>query len=208
MFVCHLRGIISFIAITFALACSSALAQQQSSQSKAVKSLLLGSVAGLVAIAGPQAADLPIKAQTVEHALATLARLGCETGASLQGNIDLDTGYIAMLGVSEKSYAMQVLKNGRHTLMIPTEQCRDLRSPEQKPFAFILSHYFKNRHQIREVYHYLMDQSGHLMNVVQFQEGRSRMYAFADPSTPLHRADFEAEKATWLLKFAALATAR
>jgi hypothetical protein len=175
MFVRYFSGVIGFIAITFALICSSAMAQQKNSQSKA---------------------------------LANLARVGCETGAPLQGNIDLDTGYMAMLGVSEKSYAMQMLKNGRHTLMIPAEQCRDLHSPEQKPFSFILSHYFKNRHQIHEVYHYLMDQRGRLVNAVHFQEGRSRMYAFADPSAPLHRADFEAEKATWLSKFAALATAR
>src|SRR4051794_30224921 len=34
---------------------------------KMVKSLLLGSAAGLVAVAGAQAADLPVKAKTVEY---------------------------------------------------------------------------------------------------------------------------------------------
>ncbi|TAK49077.1 MAG: hypothetical protein EPO23_06460, partial [Xanthobacteraceae bacterium] len=34
---------------------------------KMIKSLLLGSAAGLVAIAGAQAADLPVKAKAVEY---------------------------------------------------------------------------------------------------------------------------------------------
>ena len=34
---------------------------------KMVKSLLLGSAAGIVAIAGAQAADLPVKAKPVEY---------------------------------------------------------------------------------------------------------------------------------------------
>ena len=34
---------------------------------KMVKSLLLGSAAGLVAVAGAQAADLPVKAKAVEY---------------------------------------------------------------------------------------------------------------------------------------------
>jgi len=34
---------------------------------KMVKSLLLGSAAGLVAVAGAQAADLPVKAKPVEY---------------------------------------------------------------------------------------------------------------------------------------------
>jgi hypothetical protein len=73
-------------------------------------------------------------------ALDLLARIGRETGTSLAGNIDFDTGYIAMLGVSEKSYSLRVLDNGPHALMISAEQCSDPRPPAQKTFFFILSH--------------------------------------------------------------------
>ena len=142
------------------------------------------------------------------RALANLARVGCVTGAPVSGKIDLDTGFIAMLGVSESVYSLQMLKNGRHTLMIPTEQCHDPRLLESKPFLFILSHFFQNWHRIFEGYHYLMNQSGQLVNAVHYQQGRSHIFAFADPAMPVRRADFEAEKAIWIAKFASLATAR
>ena len=142
------------------------------------------------------------------RALANLARVGCDTGNPMHGSVDLDTGYIAMLGVSEKTYSMQVLNNGRHALMIPTEQCRDPRPLGQKPFSFILSHFFQNRNHIREGYYYLMNLRGQLVNAVHFQEGRSHIFAFTDPNIPVRRADFEAEKAIWISKFAALAAPR
>jgi hypothetical protein len=144
------------------------------------------------------------------NALVLLARAGCETGAALDGDVQLETGYLAMLGVSAKAYSFRVLNNGAHSVMIPAEQCRDPlpqeqspneRSPqEQKSFVFILSHSFQNTNRIREGYHYLMDQRGQLLNAVHFQEGRSHLFAFVNLTIPVRRADFEAEKAIWIAK--------
>jgi hypothetical protein len=164
-----------FLAITFALGCSGAPAQQQIPSAKALE---------------------------------LLARIGCETGTVLAGNVDIDTGYIAMLGVSQKTYSFRVLDNGPHTLMISAEQCGDSRPLAQKTFHFILSHSFQNRQQVRESYYYLMNQRGQLLNAVHFQEGRSRRYVFAGLAIPVRRADFEAEKAIWIAMVSALPEAQ
>jgi hypothetical protein len=140
-------------------------------------------------------------------ALDLLARIGCETGTSAAGNIDLDTGYIAMLGVSERTYSLRVLNNGPHAMMIPAEQCSDPRALGPKTFFFILSHSFRNRQQVRESYYYLMNHRGQLLNAVHFQEGRSHRFAFANLAIPVRRADFEAEKAIWISKVSALPAA-
>jgi hypothetical protein len=140
--------------------------------------------------------------------IALLARAACEGGARLEGTIDLDTGYIAMLGVGEKAYSFRVINNGPHALMIPANQCGDLRLPGNKPFIFILSHSFHNQYRVREGYHYLMNQRGELVNAVHFQDGRSHLFAFANPEIPVRRADFEAEKETWISKVAELAALR
>lgn len=132
-----------------------------------------------------------------------LARLGCETGMFLTGNIDLDTGYIAMLGAGEKAFAVRVVHNGQHTLIIAAEQCRDPRPLEQRSFSFILSHSFQNKSQLRETYYYLMNERGELKNAVHFQQGRSHLFAFADLAMPIRRADFAAEKAVWISKISA-----
>ncbi len=137
---------------------------------------------------------------SARNALALLARVGCETGAKLDGDVQLETGYLAMLGVSAKAYSFRVLNNGAHSMMIPAQQCRDPLPHEQKSFSFILSHSFQNANRIREGYHYLMDQRGQLLNAVHFQEGRSHLFAFVNFTIPVRRADFEAEKAIWIAK--------
>ena len=67
---------------------------------KMVKSLLLGSAAGLVAVAGAQAADLPVKAKPVEYV--KICSLygdgfyyipGSQTCLKLSGYIRADYGY-------------------------------------------------------------------------------------------------------------------
>ena len=141
-------------------------------------------------------------------ALTQLARLGCETGVFLTGNVDLDTGYISMLGVSEKAYALRVLHNGGHALIIPAEQCRDPRSLEQRPFSFILSHAFQNKNQLREGYYYLINERGELTNAVHFQQGRSHAFAYANLVLPVRRADFEAEKVVWISKISSASVDR
>ena len=145
---------------------------------------------------------------TATKALDLLARIGCETGTPLAGKIDLDTGYIAMLGVSEKTYSMRVIDNGPHAMMISAEQCGDARPLAQKTFQFILSHSFQNRQQVRESYYYLMNNRGQLLNAVHFQQGRSHWFAFANLAIPVRRADFEAEKAIWISKVSALPAQR
>jgi hypothetical protein len=152
--------------------------------------------------------SLPASAQqpaSSPPAMSLLSRLGCETGASVEGDINFETGYIAMLGVSAKAYAFRVINNGAHALMIPLDLCRDTPPSEQRTYSFILGHSFRNNHQLREGYYYLMNQSGQLVNAVHFQEGRAHMFAYADISLPVRRADFEAEKAIWMSKVSAAA---
>ncbi|HTS40591.1 MAG TPA: hypothetical protein VMH84_08645 [Xanthobacteraceae bacterium] len=132
--------------------------------------------------------------------MALLARAGCETGTAFNGDVDLETGYLAMLGVSAKNFAFHVMHRGPRALMIATELCRDPRPFEQKSFAVILTHSFRNDSQIRESYYYLTNQNGQLLNAVQFQEGRAHLFAYADLAPPVRRADFESEKAIWLSK--------
>jgi hypothetical protein len=136
--------------------------------------------------------------------IALLARAICETGAIVEGEVDFETGYIAMLGVGEKAYTFRVLKNGSHTLMIPVRQCNEAVPYRTKVYSFVLSHSFQNHNQIREGYHYLMDQRGELLNAVHCQEGRSHLFAYANFTMPVRRADFEAEKAIWISRVAAL----
>ncbi len=157
----------------------------------------LGSSAVLAQLQNP-----PLKS------LDLLARIGCETGKSLTGDVDLDTGFVAMFGVSEKTYSFRVLNYGSHALMIPAEQCSDPRAIAQKTFFFILSHSFQNRQQVRESYYYLMNNRGQLLNAVHFHDGRSHRFAFASFTMPVRRADFEAEKAIWISKISALPAAQ
>ena len=142
------------------------------------------------------------------NALAQLARAGCETGTPLDGNVDLDTGYIAMLGMGEKAYSFRVVRDGVRELMIPAVHCRVPRALESRPFVLILSHSFQNQQHVREGYYYLMNQHGQLVNAVHFQDGRSHLFAFANPDIPVRRADFEAEKDIWISKIAESATLR
>ena len=140
--------------------------------------------------------------------LALLARTGCESGMPLAGNVDLDTGYLAMLGMGEKAYSFRVMRDGTRTLMIPAAHCNDPRTLESRPFILILSHSFQNQQRVREGFHYLMNQRDELVNAVHFQDGRSHLFAFANPDVPVRRADFEAEKDIWITKVAELAAAR
>ena len=137
-------------------------------------------------------------------ALALLARAGCETGTPLDGTVDLDTGYVAMLGIGEKAYSFRVMRDGARVLMIPAVHCSDSRALESRPFMLILSHSFQNQQRVREVFYYLMNQSGQLLNAVHFQDGRSHRFAFANPDIPVRRADFEAEKDIWISKLSEL----
>jgi hypothetical protein len=137
-----------------------------------------------------------------------LARAGCEIGTALNGNVGLDTGYIAMLGVGEKAYSFRVMRDGARVLMIPAEQCSDPRPIESRPFILILSHSFQNENRVREAYHYLMNQHGQLVTAVHFQDGRSHLFAYTNPDVPVRRADFEAEKDIWISKIAESATLR
>ena len=143
-----------------------------------------------------------------QSALALLARAGCETGTPLDGNVDLDTGYIAMLGMGDKAYSFRAVRDGVRVLMIPAVHCRDPRALESRPFTLILSHAFQNQQHIREGYYYLMNQRGQLVNAVHFQDGRSHLFAFANPDIPVRRADFEAEKDIWISKIAESAAFR
>lgn len=140
--------------------------------------------------------------------IATLARIGCEAGAPLEGAVDLETGYVAMLGMGEKAYSFRVIHNGPHALMIPSKHCGDLRALREEPFVFILSHSFRNQDRIREGYHYLINQRGELVNAVHFQDGRSHLFAYANPDMPVRRADFVAEKEVWISRIMEFAAAR
>jgi hypothetical protein len=146
--------------------------------------------------------------QSPSTALTLLARASCETGTPLDGIVDLDTGYIAMLGVGEKAYSLRVLRDGVRVLMIPAVHCGDLRALESRPFMLILSHSFQNQQRVREGYYYLMNEHGQLMNAIHFQDGRSHRFAFANPDNPVRRADFEAEKDIWISKIAESAALR
>jgi hypothetical protein len=140
--------------------------------------------------------------------LMLLARAGCETGAKLDGTVDFDTGYVAMLGMGEKAYSFRVIRDGAHTLMIPVEHCNDPRPFESRPFMIILSHSFQNQYRVREGFHYLMNGHGQLVTAVHFQDGRSHLFAFANPDVPVRRADFEAEKDIWISKVTEMAALR
>ena len=162
---------------------------------------IIASALGCLAVlAQPQ--HLPAK--SLDH----LARIVCETGKFRAGNIDLDTGFVAMLGVSERTYSLQVLDSGSQAMMIPAEHCGDTRPLAQKTSYFILSHSFQNRQRVRETYYYLMNHRGQLVNAVHYQEGRSHRFAFASPAIPVRRADFEAEKASWISKVSTLGAAQ
>jgi hypothetical protein len=139
--------------------------------------------------------------------LALLARAGCESGSPLDGNVDFETGYLAMLGMGEKAYSFRVMRDGTRALMIPAAHCSDPRALE-RPFNLILSHSFQNQQRVREGFYYLMNQQGQLLNAVHFQDGRSHLFAFANPDIPVRRADFEAEKDIWISKIAESAALR
>ena len=47
-----------------------------------------------------------------------------------------------------------------------------------------------------------MNQHGQLVTAVHFQDGRSHLFAYANPDVPVRRADFEAEKDIWISKVA------
>ncbi len=73
---------------------------------KMVKSLLLGSAAGLVAIAGAQAADLPVKAKPVEYVKVCSAYgagfyyiPGTDICLRVGGYVFIEAGYNARAGV-------------------------------------------------------------------------------------------------------------
>ena len=75
---------------------------------KMVKSLLLGSAAGLVAIAGAQAADLPVKAKPVEYVKVCSAYgagfyyiPGTDICLRVGGYVFIETGYNARGGVAD-----------------------------------------------------------------------------------------------------------
>jgi hypothetical protein len=150
-------------------------------------------------------------AQQPESPIATLellARVGCESGAAIDGNIDIETGYVAMLGVAGSVYSFRVMHSGVHALMIPAAQCG--RGPLQagEPFLFILTHSFQNAQRVRESYYYLMNQRGQLVNAVHYQDGRSHLFAYVSTDVPVRRADFEAEKIIWLSGAASVLGAR
>src|SRR5437867_426342 len=76
-----------------------------------MKSLLLGSAAGVVAVAGAQAADLPVKAKPVEYV--KICSLygdgfyyvpGTETCVRFAGNAQLDLTYNTVAGNGQPSY--------------------------------------------------------------------------------------------------------
>ncbi len=140
--------------------------------------------------------------------LSLLARAGCEIGTPLDGIVDLDTGYVAMLGIGEKAYSFRVMRDGVRVLMIPAAHCGDPQALERQPFTLILSHSFQNQQRVREVFYYLMNQGGQLVNAVHFQDGRSHRFAFANSDIPIRRADFEAEKDIWMSKIAELTASR
>lgn len=125
------------------------------------------------------------------NGLALLARAACETGTRVNGDVDIGSGYLTMLGVSQNSYSLRVLQSGPHAITISEDQCSD-------PQRFILGHAFQNKWQQREIYYYLTNQRGELLNAVHFQEGRSHLFAYADIVRPVRRADFESEKTVWL----------
>lgn len=138
--------------------------------------------------------------QSPSAAPTLLSRVGCETGAPLVGNVDLETGYVAMLGLGEKAYSFRVVRDGTRVLMIPAVHCGNPQASDSRPFTLILGHSFQNQQHVREGYYYLMNEHGQLVNAVHFQDGRSHLFAFANPDIPVRRADFEAEKDIWLSK--------
>ncbi|MGQ3674658.1 porin [Xanthobacter sp. TB0139] len=86
-----------------------------------VKSLLLGSAAGLVAVAGAQAADLPVKAKAVEYVKVCSAYgagyyyiPGTDTCLKIGGYVRFDT-YINATGTMNPFISNQTLGNGLNT---------------------------------------------------------------------------------------------
>jgi hypothetical protein len=132
-----------------------------------------------------------------------LARVGCDSGAMLEGTVGLETGYIAMLGMAEKGYSFRVMNHGQHTLMLPAQVCG-----ERNELRFILSHVFQNEQRVREGYYYLTNSDGALVRAVHYREGRSHLFAYIKSDLPVHRADFEAEKIIWFSKAGELAGLR
>ena len=88
---------------------------------KMVKSLLLGSAAGLVAVAGAQAADLPVKAKPVEYVkICTLYGVGfyyipgTDMCLKIGGWVRAEYGW-GMNGSSTQTYGSNALLNNRST---------------------------------------------------------------------------------------------
>ena len=88
---------------------------------KMVKSLLLGSAAGLVAVAGAQAADLPVKAKPVEYVkICSLYGVGfyyipgTDMCLKIGGWVRAEYGW-GMNGSSTQTYGANALLNNRAT---------------------------------------------------------------------------------------------
>src|SRR5262245_16754271 len=87
--------------------------------------------------------------------LTMLGRLGCENGMVLDGHVDRDSGFIAMLGLGERSYSFRVVRNGSRVLMVPSAQCGEVMPFESRLATFVISHAFENPQGEREGYFYL-----------------------------------------------------
>ena len=97
---------------------------------KMVKSLILGSAAGLIAMSGAQAADLPVKAKAVEYVrICSLYGAGffyipgTDTCIKLGGYLRVDTTFNG--GIYDRASLERQLRRGR-----------PVRRPHQQPFAY------------------------------------------------------------------------
>src|SRR5262249_40028958 len=106
------------------------------------------------------------------QSISSLSQLACSAGLPREISVDLDSGYLAMMGITE-AISVRVLTSGNREVMIPSLQCDGARPAADKPDYLILSHFFTNDYRLREGYYYQTTPQGKLIKAVHVLEGRS-----------------------------------
>src|SRR5262249_10428871 len=133
------------------------------------------------------------------QSISSLSQLACSTGLLREVNVDLDSGYLAMMGITE-SVSIRVLTSGNREVMFPLAQCNNARRAADRPGYLTLSRFFTNDCRLREGYYYQTTPQGKLIKAVHVLEGRSVRFVKV-PLVPVRYADFEAEKVHWVTNF-------
>jgi hypothetical protein len=148
-----------------------------------------------------QAQANPVKSRAQATPIEQLVRMACRTGELREITVNIETGYMVMLGISpDMIHSARYLKaaspEGGRELIIPVEECQEPRSEKPESFFVLMNHFFTNTNNLHEGYYYRADVDAHLVSAAHFLEGRSKLYALA-PLIRLRQADFEAEQAIW-----------